>query len=410
MVETIAVLLVLCVAITIAVRFHRLLRKANESATELARANAALQTEVRERTRAEEERDQFFDLSIDLLCIASAEGTFKQLSPAWEKVFGWTLEELRSGPYVHFVHPADVEATVREAQKLRMGGATTDFENRFRTRDGSYRWLSWRVSALPDRQLLFGVARDVSEQKKLQERKNDFISVVSHEMRTPLTSIRGSLGLIAGGAAGEMPEQIRVLVEIAARNCERLGRLIDDILDIEKIESGQMVFRFAPLELTPAVEQAVESNHPYAAPYGIELRVVEALPGARTWADPDRVQQVLANLLSNATKFSPRGGTVEVGVEKRDGFLRVRVTDRGPGVPPDFEAIMFEKFAKADASSTRQKGGTGLGLSISRAIVERHGGRMGFESSPGQGATFWFELPERVPGEEAPWRDRPIRG
>ncbi len=363
-------------------------------AAELARVNDALKAEIEERARAEGERDRFFDMSLEMLCIATNEGYFKELSPEWERALGWTIEELKSRPYAEFVHPDDRNVTDVEKQRLRMGGTVIDFENRYRTKDGGYRWLSWRCIPEPERGLIYAVARDVQDQKEVEQMKNDFVSVVSHELRTPLTSIRGSLGLLAGGVAGPLPEKARSLVEIAAKNSERLGRLINDILDIEKMESGRVGFRFAPVELGPLVEQAVESNRAYAETYGVELRTAGALPEARVWADADRLLQVMANLLSNAAKFSPPGEVVEVGVERLEGSLRVEVTDHGKGIPPELRPRLFEKFVQADASSTRQKGGTGLGLSISKAIVERHRGAIGFESEPGVATTFFFDLPE----------------
>jgi PAS domain S-box-containing protein len=363
-------------------------------AAELAQINAALQAEMAERTRAEGERDRFFDMSLEMLCIAGYDGYFKELNSAWERTLGWTLEELKARPYLELIHPDDREATSAEVLRLRLGGAALDFENRYLTRDGTYRWLCWRASPAADRGLIYVVARDIQEQKRIEQMKNDFVSVVSHELRTPLTSIRGSLGLIDGGVAGELPEKVRTLVGIAARNSERLGRLINDILDMEKIESGKMGFRLSPLELMPLVEQAVEGNRAYAEAYGTELRIMAAVPDARVWADADRILQVMANLLSNAAKFSPRGRVVEIAVARLDGRLRVAVTDYGKGISPAFRPQIFGKFAQADASSTRHKGGTGLGLSISKAIVERHGGSIGFDSEPGVATTFYFDLPE----------------
>jgi PAS domain S-box-containing protein len=359
----------------------------------LAEREATIEGEIQQRTRAEQERDQLFILSQDMLCIAGFDGWFKQLNPAWEKALGWSFDELMAVPYLDLVHPDDVRPTLREAQRLRLGGTTQEFENRYRTKDGSYRWLSWGAASNPERGLIYAVVRDINDRKKLDRMKDDFVSIVSHELRTPLTSIHGSLALILGGVAGEPPEKVRTLTEIAARNSERLVRLVNDILDIEKIESGTMIFRPVRIELMPLVEQAVDHNRAYAHQYDVELRIVEE-EEARIWADPDRLQQVLANLLSNAAKHSPRGGVVEIGVLRDDGRMRVSVTDHGKGIPPEFQHRIFEKFAQADTTSTRQKGGTGLGLSISKAIMERHGGRLWFETAPGAGTTFSFELPE----------------
>jgi PAS domain S-box-containing protein len=393
--EAAALVLSLGLAVGLLLRHRTVLKRQEAAAVEAARVHAALRSEVRERASAEQAHDRFFDLSMDMLAIAGTDGYFRELNPAWEKVLGWTLAELMARPYIELIHPDDVEATGREAQKLRLGGNAVDFENRYRAKDGTWRWLSWRSTALPERGLIYAVARDVSDRKKVEQMKTDFISVVSHELRTPLTSIRGSLGLIAGGVVGELPEKAGALVEIAAKNSERLVRLINDILDVEKIESGKMGFRLIQQELMPLVEHAVESSRAYARQFDIEIRIAADVPGVKVRVDTDRIEQVLANLLSNATKFSPRGGTVELRVTREAAaHVRVAVVDHGKGIPPEFQDRVFEKFAQADVSSTRQKGGTGLGLSISQAIVERHGGEMGFITAPGKGTTFFFDLPE----------------
>jgi PAS domain S-box-containing protein len=395
----------ICVLVGLLGSMYTLFRQADHSAAELARINAELQGEIDERARAEAERDRFFDISLEMLCIAGHDGYFRQLNPAWQRALGWTPAELMARPYLEFVHPDDRGVTATEGQRLRLGGGSVDFENRYLAKDGSYRWVSWRSSVSPDGSLIYAVARDIQERKRVEQMKNDFVSVVSHELRTPLTSIRGSLGLIAGGVAGELPEKARLLVDIAAKNSDRLVRLINDILDVEKIESGEMGFRFSPVELMPLVEAAVDGNRAYAQGYEVELRIVRAVDGVRVWADPDRLLQVMANLLSNSAKFSPRGGVVEVEVVARGGEVRVAVTDHGRGIPADFQARIFEKFAQADSSSTRQKGGTGLGLSISRAIVERHRGRISFTSEARGRTCFFFDLPEWEGGAIEPSLD-----
>ncbi|UZQ55576.1 PAS domain S-box protein [Trichothermofontia sichuanensis B231] len=237
--------------------------------------------------------------------------------------------------------------------------------------------------------------REVTERIRIERLKDEFVSMVSHELRTPLTSIRGSLGLILGGVAGALPDQARMLLDIAYKNSERLITLINDILDIEKIESGRIDFNLQPLDLTPLLTQAIATNQTYGDQFQVQFVLTESVP-CQVKADPDRLMQVLTNLLSNAAKFSPAGSVVAVAAQwlpTAPNWVRVAVRDQGPGIPPEFIPRIFQKFAQADSSNTRQKGGTGLGLSITKAIVERLGGKIGFETTQGVGTTFYFDLP-----------------
>jgi signal transduction histidine kinase len=227
-----------------------------------------------------------------------------------------------------------------------------------------------------------------------EQLKDEFISVVSHELRTPLTSIHGSLGLIAGGLGGALTPRARQLLDVALRNSQRLLRLVDDILDLQKIESGTMLFDLRLVEIGPLLEHAIEANQAYASQLGVAYLLKEVPWGARVRADPDRLMQVLTNLLSNAARFSPPEEVVSVSASRAAGRVCVEVGDRGPGIPEEFRPRVFQKFAQARTSSAREQGGTGLGLSISKAIIERLGGRIGFETELGVGTTFRFELPE----------------
>jgi PAS domain S-box-containing protein len=237
------------------------------------------------------------------------------------------------------------------------------------------------------------VIRDISARKHIERLKDEFVSTVSHELRTPLTSISGSLGLLAGQWASKLPESAARLLAIAHTNSQRLVRLINDILDIEKLESGHVVFNLSQVALRSLAEQAIEDNRGFAENYGVRVRLDADSAELDVNADPDRLAQVVTNLLSNAIKFSPADGEVLVAVEKNANYARVTVRDHGLGVPDDFKLHIFEKFAQADATNTRQKGGTGLGLSIVKQIVERLGGRVGFDDAPGGGAAFYVELP-----------------
>ena len=238
---------------------------------------------------------------------------------------------------------------------------------------------------------------DISERRRVERLKDEFVSTVSHELRTPLTSIAASLGLLAGGAAAKLPDSAARLVTIAFNNSQRLVRLINDILDIEKIESGKVTFHLRPLDVLALVEQAIDANRGFAEGYGVRIRLDEASVAGDVRADSDRLMQVVTNLLSNAIKFSPRGSEVMVAIEARDGAMRISVRDHGPGIPEDFKPRIFEKFAQADASDARQKGGTGLGLSIVKQIVIRLEGHVGFLDAPGGGTIFYVDLPKCEP-------------
>ena len=234
----------------------------------------------------------------------------------------------------------------------------------------------------------------VIERRQVETMKNEFISTVSHELRTPLTSIQGSLAIIEKTRGDALPEKFAKLIGIAHKNCVRLVRLINDILDIEKIESGKMAFNRVSQEIMPLVRQAIEANQAFAGEFSVTLALEQERPDAYVTVDGDRIQQVLTNLLSNAAKFSPAGATVEVSVGRRGDNIRVEVADCGDGIPEKFREGIFGRFCQADASSTRKREGTGLGLSIAKAIIEKHGGQIGFETETGTGTTFFFEVPE----------------
>ena len=217
---------------------------------------------------------------------------------------------------------------------------------------------------------------------------------MSHELRTPLTSIIGALGLVEGGLAGEISEKTRDLIGIAARNSARLVRLIGDILDIEKIESGEIEIDFQPIDLAQLVDRAIVENTSYAADFDVQISAAEIAEGAIIHGGEDQILQVLTNLISNAAKFAPRHSTIEISTQRLRGAIRTSVTDHGPGIPDEFRSRIFGKFTQADSSDTRRPGGTGLGLSICKALVEKMDGTIGFRSETGSGATFYFDLPE----------------
>lgn len=240
------------------------------------------------------------------------------------------------------------------------------------------------------------MGHDVSERKKMERLKSEFVATVSHELRTPLTSINGALGLLANRVVGVLPDKAQSLVDIAKSNSERLIAIVNDILDIERLESGQINIQLEVLELLPLLRLAIGQNEGYAERYRVRLRLDLTMPAdasIKVLVDQQRFLQIMANLISNAIKFSPPEHEVTVGVERAEHSVRIDVSDQGAGVPEEFRDRIFQKFAQADATDARQRGGTGLGLSITKVLVERMQGYINYHSVPGKGSTFYVVFP-----------------
>ncbi len=236
--------------------------------------------------------------------------------------------------------------------------------------------------------------RDITQQLEAERLKKEFTSTLSHELRTPLTSIIGSLQLINSGMFGEMDKDVAELTVVAERNGQRLLDLINDILDIEKIESGKFTLQPESVLLNELVKDSMVLNRAFADRFEVSLELRDDAPNTTVNADRKRLLQVMTNLISNAAKFSPRGGRVDIGISTGDdGMVTVSVEDRGPGIPAEFRTRIFSRFAQADSAYTRQKGGTGLGLAICKRLIELMDGSVGFVDRPGGGTVFFFELP-----------------
>lgn len=239
-----------------------------------------------------------------------------------------------------------------------------------------------------------GIAQDITERRRIDQMKSEFVSTVSHELRTPLTAIAGALGLIVGGALGEIPETAKQMINIAHKNSQRLTFLINDLLDMEKLVAGKMHFDMKQQLLMPLIEQSLDDNRTYGAARRVTLLLNSAAPDVVVYVDSQRLLQIMSNLLSNAIKYSPEDDSVEISVQTHENMVRVRISDHGHGIPADFFEHIFSKFSQADSSNTRQKGGTGLGLAITRELVERMGGTIGFDSVENQGASFYVDFPK----------------
>jgi PAS domain S-box-containing protein len=489
--------------------------------------------DITDLKRAREEADRYFTLSLDLLCIAGSDGYFKRLNPAWEKALGYTTEELLAKPFLEFIHPDDRPATIRESEKLARGQDAVSFENRYRCKDGSYKSLLWSATPFAEAQLIYAVARDVTELKRAEERlrqseerfrlmvenvvdyailmldpngnvvswnagaerikgycaeeiigrhfsqfypaedverrkpqreleeaiangrledegwrvrkdgstfwanviitalraesgalrgfgkvtrdmterkraqqallrakeeaeraskfKDQFLSTMSHELRTPLNAVLGFSELLTDKRYGEMNERQARYVNHIHTSGKHLLKLISDILDLSKIEAGKMEIAREDVAVDFVCTEVLSALQPLADKRSQALiRQVE--PNLFVRADATRFKQILMNLIGNAIKFTPEGGRIELAARSTDGQVRVKVSDDGPGIPPEDQQRIFEAFYRRAGSGSAVEG-TGLGLAITERLVNMHGSQLEIDSRPGQGTCFHFSLP-----------------
>ena len=363
---------------------------------------------------AQEEMRKFFSLSLDMLCIATLEGYFKKLNPAWEATLGWTISDLTGRPYVEFVHPEDRERTLSEARLLGKGNITVAFENRYRCKDGSYRHLLWSAVADQSNGLIYSVARDISALRSAEDElhrsralaeaasraKSGFLTNMSHEFRTPLNSVLGFTSVMLEEAS-DLSARHRSFLERIQANGRDLLFLVNDILDLAKIESGQTDLEREPVDLSELVGSVLARLELQAQQKGLELRADLPEPLAPLVTDSRRLKQVLLNIVGNAVKFTETGHiTVRVAADPVTGRAeRFEIEDTGIGISYEQQDRIFVAFHQGDGSLSRRYAGTGLGLTISRSLSEALGFRLQLWSRLGVGTTFTIYL--CPPGREA---------
>ncbi|UCF66068.1 MAG: PAS domain S-box protein, partial [Acidobacteriota bacterium] len=356
---------------------------------------------------AEAELDRLFELSLDLLCVAGTDGYFKHINPAFERVLGYSNGELLSRSFIEFVHPDDRDSTLERVEELAKGLPVVDFKNRYRAKNGAYRWLSWRSASLPEQGLIYAVARDIADEKRVQERLarqaeelarsnadlERFAYVASHDLRAPLRSIAQLAEWIREESATALPDEAREHLTLLDEQVRRLDGLIEDLLRFaraghERVAGEQVDTATMIGELTSLL----------ALPRGFLVEIEGEMPVLHTARAP--LEQVFRNLLSNAIEHHDRStGTVRVSAISSGERVEFVVADDGPGIPEQQRERIFKMFETLPSSAEHP--GSGIGLALVRRLVEAFGGRVWVESTGERGATFRFTWPQRIEDPDA---------
>lgn len=394
---------------------------------ELTQANSALQQEIQERKQVEaalrqsEEQIRLITNNLPvLIAYVDQQQCYRFNNQAYEYWLGQNPTELHGQP-IQAVTPAHYYNSIRPHVEAALQGNQVTYESELTFKDGRAHSVS--VNYIPHIEAIatgktkingfFALTTDISERKAIERMKDEFIAVVSHELRTPLTSLHGSLKLIATGRLGHLSEAGQQMLAVADESTDRLVRLVNSVLDLQRIESGEVTMDACTCNAADLVEQAVEAMQPMAQQHNIEIKIHRKLQPLSIWADPDYIVQTLTNLIGNAIKFSSPSKTITLCVESCSNLQQLPnlpdnltdvdsplplsalfcVQDNGQGIPPDKLSSIFERFQQVDSSDSRKKGGTGLGLTICRKIIEQHGGRIWAESQIEVGSCFYFTVP-----------------
>jgi len=325
------------------------------------------------------------------------DGQFLDANPEFYRMLGYTKEECLRLNYWDITPKDYADEETRKLELLRVQGRYGPYEKKYIHKDGhKFPVLlnGVKIVSPEGEEQIWSIIQDITERKRIEKMKNEFVSSISHELRTPLTSISGALSLVVSNVLGTLPSPVMDMLSIAHKNSQRLILLINDLLDMEKLLAGKMVFDMQRQPVYPIIEFSVTALNTVAAQAQVHLMIESVTPDVAIVVDNQRLQQVITNFLSNAIKFSPADSTVKVALTQDNHHIKIAVIDKGMGISEEFRSRIFQKFSQADASDSRRRGGTGLGLAISKELVERMGGTVGFESTCGQGSTFYAIFPQ----------------
>ena len=364
-------------------------KRLTESQNELLSLNDNLQGMVEEQTHdlrnSESKQRTILESMTDGVITLDNEFIIKSINPAVTKIFGYSAEDIINKKLNFIV--SNVKSDTKDIEIFH--------EKNGHHKNGQSFPIETALNGMiiDDTLMYTCIVRDITERKRVEKIKDEFVSTVSHELRTPLTSIHGALGLVLSGALDELPEKVNELLETADRNTERLMHLINDILDMQKIEAGKLEYSFSQINLLDTIEKSLTDNLSYAKQYHVNIQLGDKVDDVIVKVDPLRLAQIMSNLLSNAAKFSNKNSTIFIHTNINNKLAKISVVDTGEGIPEEYFDKIFSKFSQYDASATKEKGGTGLGLAISKQMIEAMGGSIDFTSTIGKGTSFNIYLP-----------------
>jgi PAS domain S-box-containing protein len=372
---------------------------------EIAQVDEAFHQMERDLTQATRKERAIVANAVDVICSMDPDFKITAINPAAYSAWGYRPNELIGQRLISFISTEDIDQVTATIRRIIAESADGSFETRVHKKGGSFVDMLWSAHWSKDENSLFCVAHDISERKEIERMKRDFVAMVSHDLRTPLTSVQGFLSLLSVDAYGELTTPGKESLELTEGSVTRLITLVNDLLDIEKMESGMLTLQIESCTVMSIFRRSIDAVSAIAAQKAINLQIGGSGRSA-VKADEDRIVQVVVNLIGNAIKFSPEGSEIVLSAKDMENFVELEVRDFGRGVPSHLTQVIFDRFKQVEVGDEKEKGGSGLGLAICKAIVERHGGSIGVDTPQpeiighqGVGSRFWFRLPKATSGQ-----------